>query len=82
MTRATKHPSTLAEAVDQHVAARVRARRIEVDMTQTQLGDAIGVACAQARKYEIGQDRITAGRLFKMATALGVPVGYFFEGVT
>jgi transcriptional regulator with XRE-family HTH domain len=32
-------------------------------------------------KYETGVDRISAGRLFALARALGVEPGYFFEGL-
>ena len=35
----------------------------------------------QAHKYEKGLNRLTAGRLYAIAQALGVEVGYFFEGV-
>jgi transcriptional regulator with XRE-family HTH domain len=36
------------------------------------------VAFQQAHKYEHGLSRISAGRLFQIATALGVPIVYFF----
>jgi transcriptional regulator with XRE-family HTH domain len=50
-------------------------------LTQQQLADLIGVTYQQAHKYERGINRVSAGRLFQIARALGVPVGTFFDGI-
>ena len=50
-------------------------------MTQQQLAAAIKVSYQQAHKYEVGMHRVSAARLYQMAEALGVAVGYFFTGV-
>lgn len=68
----------LIEEVDAHVGKRIRERRVEIRMSQTELGGAMGVNYRQIQKYEKGQDRVSAGRLHKAASALGVPVSYFF----
>ena len=47
----------------------------------TQLAERIGSAYQQAHKYEKGINRMAASRLYKVAQALGVDVGYFFEGL-
>ena len=47
--------------------------------SQQQMADMIGVTYQQAHKYERGINRISAGRLFEIAQALRVPVGFFFE---
>jgi transcriptional regulator with XRE-family HTH domain len=70
-----------AAAMDNHVGARIRERRSMLGMSQQQLAAAIGVTYQQAHKYERGLNRISAGRLHAIATALGVKVGFFFEGV-
>ncbi len=49
--------------------------------SQQQMADLIGVTYQQAHKYERGINRISAGRLYEIAQVLGVPVGYFFEGL-
>ena len=67
--------------VDRHVGARMRERRILLGLTQEQMARSIGVTYQQAHKYEKGLNRITAGRLYGIAQALGVEVAYFFEGV-
>lgn len=70
-----------AQAVDRHVGARVRERRIMLGLTQQQLADLIGVTYQQAHKYERGINRVSAGRLFEIARVLSVPIGYFYEGL-
>lgn len=66
---------------DIHVAMRVRERRIELGMSQPTLAAALGITFQNLYKYEKAKSRISAGRLYALSTALGVPVGYFFEGV-
>jgi transcriptional regulator with XRE-family HTH domain len=46
-----------------------------------QLSVLIGVTYQQAHKYERGHNRITAGRLYDISQALGVQVGWLFEGL-
>jgi transcriptional regulator with XRE-family HTH domain len=68
-------------AVDAHVGARIRERRIELGLTQQQLTGVIGVTYQQMTKYEHGINRISAGRLYNIACALNTPIGYFYEGL-
>jgi transcriptional regulator with XRE-family HTH domain len=67
--------------VDRYVGARIRERRIMLGLTQQQMADLIGVTYQQAHKYEKGINRVAAGRLYRTAQALGVEVGYFYEGL-
>jgi transcriptional regulator with XRE-family HTH domain len=48
-------------------------------LTQHQMADLIGVTAQQAHKYERKISRVSSGRLFQIAQALAVDVGYFFE---
>lgn len=50
-------------------------------LTQQSLASLIGVTYQQEHKYEKGINRISGGRLFQMAQALGVEVAYFYEGL-
>jgi transcriptional regulator with XRE-family HTH domain len=70
-----------SQDVDRHIGARIRARRIMLGLTQQQLAELIGVTYQQAHKYEKGMNRVAAGRLYKIAQALGVEISYFFEGL-
>lgn len=67
--------------VDHYVSLRIRQRRIMLGLTQQQMAELIGVTYQQAHKYETGINRISAGRLYQIAQALGVEIGYFFEDV-
>lgn len=70
-----------AQDIDRHVGARMRERRIMLGLTQQQMAELIGVTYQQAHKYEKGINRVAAGRLYHIAQALGVDVGYFFDGL-
>ncbi len=48
-------------------------------MTQTKLGDALGLTFQQVQKYERGTNRVSSSRLFDLARVLDVPVEFFFE---
>ncbi len=50
-------------------------------LTQQQLAELIGITYQQAHKYEVGMNRVSAGRLYAIAQALEVGVEYFFEGL-
>ena len=65
--------TTRVQDIDRHVGARIRESRIMLGLTQQQLADLIGVTYQQAHKYERGINRVSAGRLFQIARALGVP---------
>src|ERR671915_151782 len=67
--------------VDRYIGARIRARRIMLGLTQQQMAELVGVTSQQAHKYEKGINRVSAGRLYRIAQALGVEVSYFFEGL-
>ena len=70
-----------SDGVDKHVGERVRLRRIMLKMSQTELGNKIGVTFQQLQKYEKGANRIGASRLYQLAQTLNVPPGFFFEGL-
>jgi transcriptional regulator with XRE-family HTH domain len=67
--------------IDVLVGKRIRARRHALGISQTELGDAIGVKFQQIQKYETGANRVSASRLWAVAEKLGVDVVYFFEGI-
>lgn len=67
--------------IDVHVGRRMSERRIALGMSQDALGRLIGITFQQVQKYGRGHNRIGASRLYDIARALGVEVGYFFEGM-
>jgi transcriptional regulator with XRE-family HTH domain len=68
-------------AIDNHVGGRIRERRIMLGLTQQRLAEMIGVTYQQAHKYERSVNRVSAGRLFKIARALSAPITFFYEGI-
>jgi len=68
-----------ADSRDEEVGRRVRSRRLECRLSQTELADRIGVTFQQVQKYEKGVNRIGAGRLQRIAEALVVPITFFFD---
>src|SRR5271154_3431608 len=74
MPRGTLNPT------DKHVGSRVRMRRLMLEMSQTDVADALGLSFQQVQKYEKGTNRIGASRLQHISQILQVPVPFFFEG--
>ena len=62
------------DPVDVQVGSRIRLLRKGAQMSQTDLAEQVGVTFQQVQKYEKGITRVSAGRLTKIAAALGVPV--------
>jgi len=73
----TKSPNP----IDKHVGGLVRMRRLMLGMSQTNLGDALGLTFQQVQKYEKGTNRISASKLQQICLILQVPVAFFFEGL-
>jgi len=67
-----------ADSVDVLVGQRVRAYRLSREMSQTELGNKVGVTFQQIQKYERGTNRIGGSRLKKIAAALALPVAALF----
>ncbi len=73
------HGTGIPSPVDVHVGARLRVRRTLLGMTQTKLGDALGVSFQQMQKYEKGTNRIGSSRLYDLTRVLDVPIEFFFD---
>lgn len=65
--------------LDSYIGTRIRIRRLEVGLSQQQLGEALGVSFQQIQKYERGINRVGAGRVQEIAQVLRVEVGFFFQ---
>lgn len=69
-----------ATDVNNCVGRRIRQRRLELGLSQSELAAALGISFQQIQKYENGINRVSAGRLYDAAQRLGVILDYFFEG--
>jgi len=52
------------------IGERIKAQRNLIEMSQDDLGQALGVSFQQIQKYEKGINRISSGRLTELATTL------------
>ena len=68
-----------ANAIDAYIGARMRERRLALNISQNQLGKDLGVSFQQIQKYEGGLNRVSAARLFELCKALNVPLSSMFE---
>ena len=71
----------MAHPVDEHVGKRIRQRRWLVGMTQQQLAQHVGIKFQQIQKYETGANRVSASRLWDIASTLDVSINFFFDGL-
>src|SRR5665213_82875 len=79
-TAAKKMKQRSAGKPDIELGKRIRLRRVEQHISQAELGDKLGVSFQQVQKYEKGVNRVGAARLQQIATALDVPVTFFYDG--
>jgi transcriptional regulator with XRE-family HTH domain len=69
------------DPVDRHVGAQLRLRRAQLGLTQIELGAKVGLSFQAVQKYETGENRISASRLYNLARILDVSMSYFFDGL-
>jgi transcriptional regulator with XRE-family HTH domain len=63
------------DPLDVAIGSRVRARRRMLGLSQTALGEELGVTFQQVQKYERGINRISGSTLIRLGRVLGVPAG-------
>ena len=73
------HAPKLTTDGDRSIGSRIAAYRTAQGLSQTALGQALGVTFQQVQKYEKGRNRVGAARLQAIADFLGVPVSTFFD---
>ena len=69
-----------AGSEDIEIGRKIRALRLQRGLSQTSLAEGIGLTFQQVQKYEKGVNRVGAARLQAIATALDVPVTFFYDG--
>lgn len=69
----------MRDPLDVHIGGRVRTLRSMRRLSLEQIGEQVGLSYQQIRKYELGDNRISASTLFRIASVLGVEIGYFFQ---
>ncbi|TWB44516.1 helix-turn-helix domain-containing protein [Nitrospirillum pindoramense] len=81
MPRRTKNTvvAELEGKIEGHVASRIRLRRGLLGMSQSDLARALGITFQQVQKYERGSNRVSVGKLYRLAEILDVPLTFFFD---
>src|SRR3954469_13504688 len=67
---------------DVEIGRKIRALRLERGLSQSTLADGIGLTFQQVQKYEKGTNRVSAGRLQRIADLLNIPVMFFYGGMS
>lgn len=67
--------------VDAHVGKKLKLRRINLGLSQQELGKLLNITFQQIQKYEKGVNRVSSGKLYELSKVLDAPVTYFFEGI-
>ncbi len=70
---------TKKHTIDMLVGRRIRAARKLQGISQEKLASRLGITYQQLQRYENADNRISASRLFDLASALKLPPGHFFE---
>ena len=68
-----------ATAIDAYIGAQIRKRRLALKMSQADIAKTLGISTQQVQKYEAGQNRVSAARLFDICRVLKVSLSSMFE---
>jgi len=71
----------LCNKIDLHVGNKLKIKRKVCGLTQRDIGDEIGTTFQQVQKYESGENRISASKLFLLSKLFKTNTSYFFEGI-
>ena len=74
-------PDGRPNPIDIHVGKRIKLRRLALNLSQETLAELLGITFQQIQKYENGDNRISASRLWDCACVLDVPVQFFFQDI-
>jgi len=66
-------------AVRTHIGRRLKLARDTAGISRRELAQRVGTTAERLTGYERGTHRLTARRLFEIASILDKPVSYFFE---
>lgn len=72
------HHTRSTGSLDIHVGREIATRRKAMGLSQADLARFAGVSFQQIRKYENGENRISAARLYAIACALRVDLAALF----
>jgi transcriptional regulator with XRE-family HTH domain len=63
------------------VGEKIKSRRKELFLTQTQVAEKLGVTFQQVQKYEKGTNGCSAKRIDELSKALRISILYFYANI-
>lgn len=63
------------------IGLNVKRMRVYAGLSQSELGEILGVSFQQVQKYESGVNRLPAYQLFLLQKTFSAPFEFFFEGI-
>lgn len=68
----------VADDLDLHIAKRLKKLRQNLGVSAQALGESIDSTQQQVSRYENAHNKLSATQLYRIASVLGVPIGWFF----
>jgi transcriptional regulator with XRE-family HTH domain len=65
--------------IDKRIGSVIRMQRVKLEMSQTELGDALGVTFQQIQKYEHGRNAVASTRIADLCGALEMTPSDLFD---
>lgn len=73
--------STITD-IDRKIGERLKSARTAARISQAKLGEVLGLTFQMVQKQEHAKNRISCSALVRYANHLGVPICWFFEGMS
>ena len=67
--------------LDKLIGRRIRLRRTMLKFSQDNVASLLGITFQQMQKYENGENKISASRLYIISKILSIDIGYFFSAI-
>lgn len=67
-----------SEPIDLCVGSKIRVCRLLSNLSQSELAEMLGVTFQQIQKYEHGQNRVSASRIYQLSHIFNMPIEFFF----
>lgn len=70
------------KAIDKHVGSKIKVARLLRGCSLQEIAGCTRISYQQLQKYEKATNRISASRLYQIASILEFPPSYFFDGLS
>lgn len=72
----------LVDELDRHIGQRLKKLRQKEGVSAQALAEAVESTQQQISRYENAHNKLSATQLYRIASALGVPVSWFYQDYT